>query len=134
MTTIPFQHVARAFPSFSDETVPDDRLRRGIERLKRFQWFVDDAIPVPLLGTRIGADTILGLIPVAGDVLSAVLQTYLLLEAMHLGVSRRTLVKMCANIGVDLVLGIIPVIGDILDAGFKATRRNVDLVLDELNG
>jgi hypothetical protein len=35
---------------------------------------------------------------------------------------------MVGNLGLDLVVGAIPVVGDLFDFGFRANRRNVELL------
>ena len=35
---------------------------------------------------------------------------------------------MVLNIATDLVVGAVPLVGDLVDVGFKANRRNVDLL------
>jgi hypothetical protein len=35
---------------------------------------------------------------------------------------------MLANVVIDGAIGLVPVVGDLFDFGFKANRRNVELV------
>ncbi|MQM38537.1 hypothetical protein KBTX_02548 [wastewater metagenome] len=89
---------------------------------------MDTALPVPGTPWRIGADALVGLLPGIGDGAMAVLALYPVVEARRLGVRRRTLARMLANIAVDFAVGSIPLAGDVFDAGFRANRRNVDLL------
>ncbi|MCS4504804.1 DUF4112 domain-containing protein [Arhodomonas aquaeolei] len=100
----------------------------ALRRLERFAVFMDTALPVPGTSWRIGADALVGLLPGIGDGVMAVLALYPVLEARRLGVRRRTLARMLANIAVDFAVGSIPLAGDVFDAGFRANRRNVDLL------
>ncbi|WP_018719105.1 DUF4112 domain-containing protein [Arhodomonas aquaeolei] len=100
----------------------------ALRRLERFAVFMDAALPVPGTSWRIGADALVGLLPGIGDGVMAVLALYPVLEARRLGVRRRTLARMLANIAVDFAVGSIPLAGDVFDAGFRANRRNVDLL------
>lgn len=85
-------------------------------------------MPVPGTGLRIGLDGVLGLIPGAGDLVGALLSSYVLREAARLGASRATLLRMAGNVGIEAVLGVVPVVGDLFDLTFRANRRNVELL------
>ena len=50
-----------------------------------------------------------------------------------MGLSTKIISKMCLNIGIDFVFGLIPIIGDIFDIGWKANKRNVKLIEDNIN-
>ncbi|HKA58761.1 MAG TPA: DUF4112 domain-containing protein [Gemmatimonadales bacterium] len=77
---------------------------------------------------RYGLDPLLGLIPGAGDVVGALLAGWILVEALRLGVSRATLLRLIGNVALDAVLGAIPIIGDIFDFAWKANLRNITLL------
>lgn len=57
---------------------------------------------------------------------------YIVAEAYRLGVPRRVIARMLTNVGLDFALGSIPLLGDVFDVAFKANRRNVRLLLDQL--
>lgn len=107
---------------------PDNDDRAVEARLRRLAWLLDDSIPIPGIGYRIGLDGFLGLIPGVGDTAGAALSTYILLMATRLGVSRGTLLRMAYNIAVDGLLGLVPVLGDLADFTWKANHRNVQLL------
>ena len=50
-----------------------------------------------------------------------------------MGLSAKIISKMCLNIGIDFVFGLIPIIGDIFDIGWKANKRNVKLIENNIN-
>ena len=50
-----------------------------------------------------------------------------------MGLSTKIISKMCLNIGIDFVFGLIPIIGDIFDIGWKANKRNVKLIENNIN-
>jgi hypothetical protein len=83
---------------------------------------------VPGTNLRFGLDPLLGLIPGAGDAVGAVLAGWILVEAVRLGASRATLVRMAGNVALDAILGAVPIIGDIFDFAWKANLRNVTLL------
>jgi hypothetical protein len=103
---------------------PDARLE-GARRLARL---LDDAIPIPGTSYRIGLDPLIGLVPGIGDVLGALLSTWLLVIASRLGASPSVLARMGLNIAIDALVGSIPVAGDLFDAGWKANVRNLRLI------
>jgi len=89
---------------------------------------LDAGIRIPGTNLRFGLDPILGLIPGAGDAAGAVLAGWILVEAVRLGASRATLVRIAGNVALDAGLGAIPLIGDIFDFAWKANLRNVALL------
>lgn len=91
-------------------------------------WLLDNSIPIPGTGRRIGLDAIVGLVPGLGDILSGGLGLLVVARAAQMGVSRVVLARMLANTAVDFVVGSIPVIGDAFDLWFKANQRNVNLI------
>ncbi|WP_417451772.1 DUF4112 domain-containing protein [Kordiimonas sp.] len=109
-----------------------DRDRKRAQRIYRLARLLDSQFNIPVVNIRIGLDSILGLIPGAGDTLSALISAYILFEARRLGASRKALLKMLGNLGLDWIIGSIPLIGDIFDIGFKANLRNIKLLEDEL--
>lgn len=106
------------------------------KRLRRLAWLLDNSIVIP--GTRftIGLDAILGLFPVLGDLLGALISGYIVIEAARLGVPRNVLARMLLNIAIEALIGVLPVAGDVFDAAWKANQRNVGLLdawLDRAN-
>ena len=74
----------------------------------------------------------LGVLPVAGDVVSAGFSLYIVAESAYLGVSLTTLVEMLASITADVAGGSIPVVGTLVDVVWKAKKRNVGLAVEDL--
>ena len=89
---------------------------------------MDAGIRVPGTSLRFGLDPILGLIPGAGDAAGAVLAGWILVEAIRLGASRATVIRIAGNVALDAVVGAVPVLGDIFDFAWKANLRNVALL------
>jgi hypothetical protein len=54
--------------------------------------------------------------------------SYILGEAVRLGVGRSTLARMTFNIALEGLIGLIPFAGDVFDAAWKANQRNVRLL------
>lgn len=98
------------------------------ERLARLAWLLDSSIPVPGTSFRIGLDALIGLFPVAGDLVGVLLSGYIIREAAALGVPRSILARMALNVAVEGLAGMLPFAGDLFDAAFKANQRNVRLM------
>ena len=109
---------------------PDDP--PGLKRARTVAHLLDDAIPVPGTGFSIGLDSIVGLLPVAGDLVTAGLGLYIVAEGVRMGVDRKTVFWMLLNIVLDVAIGSIPVAGDLFDAVWKSNRRNIALLEDHL--
>ena len=93
---------------------------------------MDEAVHVPVLGTRVGLDALLGLVPVAGDLVSAAIGLYIVAQARELGASRWLQARMVGNLLLDAAIGAVPVAGDLADVYFKAHRRNLKLLQDAI--
>jgi hypothetical protein len=106
-----------------------DRVERRLERLATV---LDSAIAIPGTRIRLGADSLLGLLPGIGDLVGIGLSGYIIMEARRLGAPATTLARMVANVAIDGVIGAIPIVGDLFDIAFKANRRNVALLREHL--
>ena len=78
------------------------------QRIEALEMLLERSITVPGLGRRIGLDAVVGLVPVAGDIVSAGLGLYLVWEARNLGMSKWHLARMAANVGFDTLIGSVP--------------------------
>jgi hypothetical protein len=103
-----------------------------LRRLRALSRLLDEAFRIPGTSIRLGLDSIIGLVPGLGDLLTAALSVYIVREAARMGVPRATLVRMLANVGIDLAAGTIPVVGDLIDVAWKANVMNIDLLEDYL--
>ncbi len=105
-------------------------VRRRVEALERV---LERAVTVPGINRQIGLDSIVGLVPVAGDIVSAVMGMYLVWEARYLGMSKWQLARMTANVGFDTAVGAIPVAGDLFDFLFRSNSRNLKIIRKHLD-
>jgi len=101
-----------------------------LARLKRLEKLLDRQFSV--MGVKFGIDGIIGLVPVAGDVVTGALGLYLIFEAHRLGASRLTMARMFANWGIDVGVGVIPVLGDFVDIAFRSNTKNMRLLIADL--
>ncbi len=105
---------------------------KTLKRLERYARLMDTAWRIPFTKWRFGLDSVLGLIPGAGDGVNLLLSLYALSLARKLGAPNSLLLKMSANIGIDFGLGSVPVLGDIFDLFFKSNTRNLKMLTDYL--
>jgi hypothetical protein len=124
--TIRGRHTGR--PSDSLTAQGDEQALTRAAQIRTLARVLDSAVRVPGTGVRFGADSIIGLVPVVGDIAGAALSGYIVLSSARLGVPASTLVRMLMNIGIDTVVGSVPVLGDLFDAGWRANLRNADLL------
>jgi hypothetical protein len=97
----------------------------ALRRARGIAHLLDEAIRVPGTDFRFGIDPIVGILPVAGDTIAAILSLYPVFEAIRLGAPRGTIAKMLLFVGVDAVVGSVPVLGQVFDAVWKANTWNV---------
>lgn len=102
------------------------------ERLNRLAYLLDERFSIPGTNWRFGLDAIIGLVPGFGDLVTSAISAYIVLEARRLGISRVMLLRMSWNVILDTLLGSIPLAGDVFDAGWKANRRNVRLLMQHI--
>ena len=106
-------------------------VRQRVEALERL---LEGLFEVPGLGGRkIGLDAIVGLIPVAGDVITAAMGLYMVWEARNIGMPKWQLWRMAGNVGIDSVVGAVPIAGDLFDFAFRSNTRNVKIIKRHLD-
>lgn len=103
------------------------------QRIEALEKVLEGAFTLPGTRKSFGLDAIVGLVPVAGDVISAALGLYIVWEARNLGMSKFRLARMLANVGFDTAVGAIPVAGDVFDFLFRSNTRNLKMVLQHLD-
>lgn len=112
---------------------PSEAQQRAIlARLDKFSRLTDSSIGIPFTRVRIGAEAVIGLLPVVGDAAGLVLSGYVLLEAQRAGASKAVKLQMLRNMGIDFIGGLVPVVGDAFDAVYKANTRNTRLLRNYL--
>mgnify|MGYP006306666675 CR=1 FL=1 len=106
----------------------NSEVQRELARLDLLARWLDSRFHIPGTPLRFGLDTLIGLIPVAGDTLMGLPSVWLIWRAHRLGLPKRKLARMGLNTGLDYVLGSIPILGDIFDLGFKANLKNAAIL------
>ncbi|MEK0084828.1 DUF4112 domain-containing protein [Benzoatithermus flavus] len=107
---------------------PASSIEHTLRRLDLLAFLLDEAVRIPGTRWRIGLDGLIGIVPGIGDAVTGLLALYPVLEAWRYGAPAHLIARMLANLGVDVAVGAVPVLGDIFDVGFKANRRNVELL------
>ncbi|ABC28877.1 conserved hypothetical protein [Hahella chejuensis KCTC 2396] len=102
--------------------------RATLTRLRKLAYRLDSQFRIPVVGVRVGWDSLIGLVPLAGDIVGGCLSLYLLWQAWRIKAPKRLLLRMLANIGVEVLGGAAPLIGDVFDIYWKANQRNMDML------
>ncbi|WP_121117217.1 DUF4112 domain-containing protein [Croceibacterium ferulae] len=102
-------------------------------RVEALEHLLERAFTVPGINRPIGLDAIIGLVPVAGDLVAAAMGSYLIWEGRNLGMSRWQLGRMAGNLAVDTVVGAVPVAGDLFDWMFRSNTRNLRIIRRHLD-
>ncbi|EDL49079.1 DUF4112 domain-containing protein [Erythrobacter sp. SD-21] len=114
------------FPTGNDP----QSVRRRIEAM---EMILERSMVLPGTNYRIGLDTIVGLVPVVGDIITAVMGSYLVWEARNLGLPKWKLWHMMGRIGLDTAVGSVPVVGDAFDLMYRSNSRNLKTVKRHLD-
>lgn len=118
----------------ADTNMTEAEREAALQRLRRFATLMDSAVSVPGTSVTMGLESLIGLVPVAGDFAGGLLSCYVLFEGWRLGVPTNILLRMIGNILLEVVVGSVPVIGDAFDVAFKANVRNVQMLERYLSG
>lgn len=112
----------------SHEISKSAHTNRTIAELSKIAHLMDEIFVLPGTQVRFGLDGIIGLIPGIGDLIGAGFSFYIVYKAALLGAPVTTLARMALNIIADVTIGAIPLAGDIFDIGWKANRKNLNLL------
>ena len=111
----------------------EKRKRQVLEPL--FRWLalvMDEFIRVPGTKFKVGLDPLIGLLPGFGDIGSALVSAFALIQAARLGVPKILLARMSLNILINELIGIVPVAGDAFSFWFKSNARNYQIIKDHI--
>lgn len=105
-----------------------ERTQQSLARLEALAQLMDGAFVIPGTKVRVGLDAIIGLVPIAGDLIASLVSSYLIWEARQLGASRWVIGRMIANTTIDTLFGVVPIVGDAFDVLFRANLKNLALL------
>ena len=114
------------------ELIVNPSQRARLEQLKAIAHLMDSQFEVPGTSIKVGLDSLIGLVPGVGDLISTAVSVWLIREARRLGASRWLVARMIWNVAVDTTIGIVPVVGDMFDVAWKANRKNIELLARHL--
>ena len=112
---------------------PDEKLPADLVALRKFAILMDEALPVPGTGRRIGLDAGLGLIPGVGDIISAILSAWIIAGALRHRVPVPHILRMIFYVVLDLIVGEVPILGDIFDFAFEENVINMRILMKYRN-
>src|SRR5207244_8237412 len=95
--------------------------------LRALKRLLDEAFRVPGTNVRFGWDPIIGLVPWAGDLFTALLSCAILVQAHQMRIPRVVQLRMLINIAIDVLVGVVPIVGDIADLFWKSNTKNCAL-------
>ena len=100
----------------------------ALARITAVAKLMDSLFAIPGTRIRLGVDSLLGLVPVVGDLAAQAVAAYLIWEARQLGVPKLTMWRMIGNSLIDTVVGAVPLVGDAFDIAFRANMKNLRLL------
>ena len=99
-----------------------------LRRLREIKRLLDEAFAIPGTRLRFGWDSIIGLVPWAGDLVTALMACAIIVQAHRVRVPRVVLLRMLLNVAIDLAIGLVPFFGDIADIFWKSNSKNMALL------
>jgi hypothetical protein len=103
-----------------------DELESDLQQARILATLMDSQFE--FAGVKFGLDSLIGLVPVIGDTLAALVGTYPIYLARKYRLGRTLEMRMWANLAIDYFGGIVPVVGDAFDVAFKANLKNLALL------
>ena len=122
-----FDRMVRDMPGFGRDPAS---VRRRIEAMEAM---LEGMFVIPGTNRRVGLDSLVGLIPVIGDIATAAMGAWIVWEARNLGMPKWQLTRMAANVGFDTLVGAIPFAGDVFDFLFKSNTKNLRIIRKHLD-
>lgn len=122
------------FDRISELVGPASRDPRAVrQRVVAMEKLLEGMFVIPGINRRVGLDSIIGLVPVIGDLITAAMGAYIIWEARNLGISKFHLFRMAGNVGIDTLLGAVPFVGDAFDFLWRSNTRNLRIIEKHLD-
>lgn len=103
------------------------------KRIEAMEQLLERSFTIPGVNYPVGLDSIVGLVPVVGDLITAAMGAWIVWEARNIGLPKWKLWRMAGNIAFDTAIGAIPVAGDAFDLLFRSNTRNLKIVKKHLD-
>src|SRR5262245_36002031 len=114
--------------AFGTNVLEGGPTEQSLARVEALAQLMDGAFIIPGTNIRFGLDALIGLVPIAGDLIASLVSSYLIWEARQLGASRWVIARMIANTALDTVFGAVPIVGDAFDVLFRANLKYLALL------
>jgi Domain of unknown function (DUF4112) len=122
-----FEQMAKSLPNMGRDP---QAVRLRVEAMEQL---LERSFHIPGTKIPIGLDSIIGLVPVLGDIVTAAMGAYMVWEARNLGMSKFQLIRMTANVGIDTILGAVPLVGDAFDFIWRSNSKNLRIIRKHLD-
>jgi hypothetical protein len=122
-----FDRIARDLPGLGRDPAS---IRRRVEAMESL---LEGLFVIPGTNRRVGLDSLVGLVPVVGDLATAAMGAWMVWEARNLGMSKWQLTRMAANVGFDTLIGAVPFAGDVFDFFYKSNSKNLRIIRKHLD-
>jgi hypothetical protein len=96
--------------------------------IKLVSRLLDTFFVIPGTRIRFGIEPIIGLIPIVGDQVTALMSAALLYRSVQHRLPKIALVRMALNIFINAVFGMVPFFGDIFVLWYKPNIRNYKIL------
>jgi hypothetical protein len=116
-------------PLIPEVLEPDEKLPPDLVVLRRFAYFMDEAVPIPGTKKRVGLDAGLSLIPGVGEIIGALLSAWIIVGALRHRVPMPRILRMVVYILLDMTIGSIPIAGTIFDWLFEENVINLNALI-----
>jgi hypothetical protein len=116
-------------PLIPEVIEPDEKLPPDLVVLRRFAYLMDEAVSVPGTKKRIGLDAGLSLIPGVGEIIGALLSSWIIVGALRHRVPMPRILRMVVYILLDMILGSIPIAGTVFDWLFEENVINLNSLI-----
>lgn len=117
-----FDRIAGDLPGFGRDPAS---IRRRIEAMEAL---LEGLFVLPGTNRRVGLDSLIGLVPVIGDLVTAGMGAWIIWEARNLGMPKWQLARMAGHVGIDTLIGAIPFAGDLFDFLYKSNTKNLRII------
>ena len=121
--------MAEPEPIIPEVIEPDEKLPADLVALRKFAYFMDEAVAIPGTKRRVGLDAGLSLIPGVGEIAGGILSAWIIVGALRHRVPLGRVTRMVLYILLDVSIGSIPILGTIFDWLFEENVINLKSLL-----